>query len=303
MTRTPTRAIETPYAGFRFRSRTEARWAVGFDAIGCGWNYEPEGYVLPSGTPYLPDFWLPDVGMWAEVKGTTPTTEEIKKAWELCKASGHPVLLLVGAPEMRAYWAVTPHGWPVKLNDGSLVQACDFIIDSAHLDENRFYENTGDGVDSFPAPHSFDASQDLIVSAARAARFEHGEQGAPGVTPGRFACPGSKPEFQPVEVTCESCGIVLNTDFRPEECPGCAELLEWCQSCGKRITEDNAAVEEEGACQACAVYPCMRCGAERPADGVDEEGFSALAMEEVEEAWLDASNRVCGRCMWEDRNP
>jgi hypothetical protein len=68
------RAIETHYAGHRFRSRLEARWAVFFDALGIKWHYEEEGYELPSGR-YLPDFRLsnatafPDLDLHVEVKG------------------------------------------------------------------------------------------------------------------------------------------------------------------------------------------------------------------------------------------
>ena len=51
--------IETNYNGYRFRSRTEARWAVFFDALAVRYEYEPQGYRLHDGTPYLPDFWLP----------------------------------------------------------------------------------------------------------------------------------------------------------------------------------------------------------------------------------------------------
>lgn len=63
-------AIETNYAGCRFRSRLEARWAVFFDHLGVEWQYEPQGYTIgPLGTPYLPDFWLPASRLWVEVKG------------------------------------------------------------------------------------------------------------------------------------------------------------------------------------------------------------------------------------------
>lgn len=48
--------IETVYNGYRFRSRLEARWAVFFDALKVNYEYEPEGFELPSGNYYLPDF-------------------------------------------------------------------------------------------------------------------------------------------------------------------------------------------------------------------------------------------------------
>jgi hypothetical protein len=62
--------IETQYAGCRFRSRLEARWAVFFDHLGIRWEYEPQGFELPSGARYLPDFHLPDLDLWVEVKGS-----------------------------------------------------------------------------------------------------------------------------------------------------------------------------------------------------------------------------------------
>lgn len=62
-----TQAIETRYAGCKFRSRLEARWAVFFDHMGIGWEYEPQGFVI-NDRPYLPDFLL-DCGTWIEVKG------------------------------------------------------------------------------------------------------------------------------------------------------------------------------------------------------------------------------------------
>ena len=62
------KAIETKYAGCRFRSRLEARWAVFFNMMGIPWEYEPQGFVV-GGRPYLPDFFLPECGTWVEVKG------------------------------------------------------------------------------------------------------------------------------------------------------------------------------------------------------------------------------------------
>ncbi len=62
------RAIETVYGGYRFRSRLEARWAVFFDAVGLDWDYEKEGFILGDGTKYLPDFWIPSLKLWVEIK-------------------------------------------------------------------------------------------------------------------------------------------------------------------------------------------------------------------------------------------
>lgn len=59
------KAIETRYAGHRFRSRLEARWAVFFDQLGIAWEYEPQGYLTSAG-PYLPDFRLTMSPRWSD---------------------------------------------------------------------------------------------------------------------------------------------------------------------------------------------------------------------------------------------
>lgn len=63
------KAIETFYNGYRFRSRLEARWAVFFDTMGIEYLYEPEGFKMSDGTCYLPDFYLPKMDEFFEVKG------------------------------------------------------------------------------------------------------------------------------------------------------------------------------------------------------------------------------------------
>ena len=60
--------IETNYNGYRFRSRLEARWAVFFDALGVKFQYEPEGFDLGAEGWYLPDFRLPEQGVFVEIK-------------------------------------------------------------------------------------------------------------------------------------------------------------------------------------------------------------------------------------------
>lgn len=110
------KAIETVYNGYKFRSRLEARWAVFFDSLGVVYEYEPEGFdlteVAESKKPiyYLPDFYLPELDCFVEVKGKKPTLEEIRKCIMLRQATEKDVILLwgvIGCP--TGYEASTAH--------------------------------------------------------------------------------------------------------------------------------------------------------------------------------------------------
>lgn len=95
------KAIQTRYKGYNFRSRLEARWAVFFDALGIKWEYEPEGFELPNGERYLPDFKIqvpcdfeqpPKMRWnWVEIKAITPTSDELMRMHLLVKGQylGH----------------------------------------------------------------------------------------------------------------------------------------------------------------------------------------------------------------------
>lgn len=96
------KAIETVYKGYNFRSRVEARWAVFLDALGWNWEYEREGFEFEDGTRYLPDFFIPRINTWIEVKGQEPTEEEIKKCKMLSRKCCY-VMLVVGIPEPQMY--------------------------------------------------------------------------------------------------------------------------------------------------------------------------------------------------------
>ena len=154
------KAINTVYKGYKFRSRLEARWAVFFDALGLKWEYEKEGYVLPSGY-YLPDFWIATVHMWAEVKPEDFDPNEYKLVCELAEHTSFAVLLLDGTPENRPYFGV--------LNK---TVAYEFCLTNHHnypQKERRFYAE--------PASYErgWDDTEQAVV-AARSARFEHGER-------------------------------------------------------------------------------------------------------------------------------
>ncbi len=88
-------AIETKYNGYRFRSRVEARWAVFMSSLGVTYYYEHEGYSL-DGVRYLPDFWLPKLECYFEVKGAEPTEEERRLARLLALTSHKPVYIVAG---------------------------------------------------------------------------------------------------------------------------------------------------------------------------------------------------------------
>lgn len=93
----------TFYNGYEFRSRTEARWAVYFDARNIKYEYEPEDYLTEYGR-YLPDFWLPEYQVYAEVKYKEGfTMRDIRRCYDLTRMTNRGLLLLDGQPEVRSY--------------------------------------------------------------------------------------------------------------------------------------------------------------------------------------------------------
>lgn len=103
------RPIETHYAGCRFRSRLEARWAVFFDRLGTRWEYEPQGYRLGAGhKSYLPDFWLPDLHLLVEVKGD-PATLDLGLLAECLSIRGVYWVLILGPVPTMAPGQVPTH--------------------------------------------------------------------------------------------------------------------------------------------------------------------------------------------------
>lgn len=164
------KAITTEYAGCKFRSRQEARWAVFFDALGIEWEYEKEGFELPSGK-YLPDFWLPKERKWAEVKGQDFTPAEIQKCKELTEMTGHPCLML--STFGRTVWATEMIDEPEAL-------FVDYDLSYWNRD-GRFYVWMG-----LKYPNTQQAcygDECAGVKAAKSARFEFGQNKRIGVQP------------------------------------------------------------------------------------------------------------------------
>lgn len=109
------------YRGLTFRSRLEARWAMVFDELGLSFEYEPKAFETPAGW-YLPDFHLPDLGLWVEIKPKAPDVDEEIKFQSLAKQHASYALLLAGLPREKALpsggstwtdasvWIATPSG-------------------------------------------------------------------------------------------------------------------------------------------------------------------------------------------------
>lgn len=103
------KAIETQYNGYRFRSRLEARWAVFFDAMGIDYEYELEGFELPSGARYLPDFYLPNIQpepVHVEIKPFFPPFKSFKKLYEFAHEGDKNLLIIVGTPAKEKMYLV-----------------------------------------------------------------------------------------------------------------------------------------------------------------------------------------------------
>lgn len=189
------KAIETTYDGFRFRSRLEARWAIAFDELGLHFEYEPEGLKVPirfrtqwypraAVLRYLPDFYLPDLGLWAEVKGRMGAQDDMKTLNGAAAMSedGADVLVLGDVfrqprGQSRRPWRLhfaggelTATPWPPPL-EGAPVE----LIASEEDPEaaGRGPDLVRGYVCDEPLPPDYLAA----FRAAQRARFEHGESG------------------------------------------------------------------------------------------------------------------------------
>lgn len=210
----PINPIQTRYAGCHFRSRLEARWAVFFDALGIPWEYEPEGYEVTDRLGicnedswwYLPDFWLPDNQLWVEVKGSLDDTSMRKVlSTAACLSAprggcnnrcynpdGYDTLLLGPIPKINRSEFGESSEFPslLHLHKGDLILSAwpvgdpcsgtgiandDAVDNSVHTTPTALLRGWGAAHSVLGGP----GDRDLInaYTAARSARFEHGESG------------------------------------------------------------------------------------------------------------------------------
>lgn len=183
--------IETRYAGHRFRSRLEARWAVFFDHIGIGWEYEPEGYVV-AGRAYLPDFQLTSLPylrpVLFEVKG--PPIDDDDYELMLHRLGIECVVLVaigqIPRPDQVAEFGPTDGGGLARFGANerpdilwwTVCQTCAAI----GVEREAQARQIPCGCEGHGLNRGWRSGNDprilAALTAARSARFEHGESGA-----------------------------------------------------------------------------------------------------------------------------
>lgn len=131
-------AKPTLYKGQLFVSRLKVRWAIFFDALPIKWVYKPR--------KYFPDFWLPQVNMWAEVRPLGFTEDDYEQAFNLIIESGYDLLMLIGdkGPKFRPYYALEKH------TSGKVCKCISpYALSNYHNypeEEQRFYFCCGDNL-------------------------------------------------------------------------------------------------------------------------------------------------------------
>ena len=212
------KAIQTAYAGYHFRSRLEARWAVFFDSLGVEWLYENEGFELSDGSRYLPDFEISAFGFdcFVEIKPTKPNEDEINKAKLLSFGTGKPVYFLTDIPSLEPiykdwlcfeHYAFTPvnvkkeypdsissmANWTKNIDLPEWIESMGYDLSVRNVfdcDAEYYFNKYGKAHprhcplgrfdDSVEHPYFVDSNSSLksAIKDARSARFEHGHKGA-----------------------------------------------------------------------------------------------------------------------------
>jgi hypothetical protein len=194
------KAIETIYKGHRFRSRLEARWAVFFNSLNIKWEYEKEGYILEDDTKYLPDFWLPELNYWIEIKPETDDGKSCKDGLDIMHKFGKNCIgsayLLCGIPDIPRWgendspymgywdcdsfymWCECPTCGVIGLQyEGRSArnhhkENCEILLLCKEKKDHPVYGRTDDKVYNYDSPRLL-----MAYTAAKSARFEYGESG------------------------------------------------------------------------------------------------------------------------------
>lgn len=173
------KAIETTYNGYLFRSRTEARWGVFFHEAGIDHEYEPEGFELGD-SYYLPDFWLPEISWWVEVKPAVPSSREKELARLLMLESGCDTYIFCGSPANSENGGFAVWGFPA-LGEARQNVPGQLVLQEMAMNTacSRFRQGPIDGFNEVTLGWALIGRIQYALDAARKARFEHGQRGGP----------------------------------------------------------------------------------------------------------------------------
>ncbi len=92
--------IPTTYKEIEMRSKLESKFAFFLDCLKVKWKYEPKTFNLSNGITYIPDFYLPELKTWVEIKGKIE--EHNKKISRIFVEDNNTELLLVS--NEKAFW-------------------------------------------------------------------------------------------------------------------------------------------------------------------------------------------------------
>lgn len=116
------------FQDYLMSSHSETRWAGMMDALRLQWVYEPALLKTRHGM-YLPDFYLPHVGIFLEVKGARPTPIEIEKARDAQQETGKPFVIAYGDMNLSGV--------------GGVGGGCLMTLPATHEAEFRTFELSG----------------------------------------------------------------------------------------------------------------------------------------------------------------
>lgn len=183
------KAIETQYNGYRFRSRLEARWAVFFDSYGIDYEYELEGFELGNGLRYLPDFYIPSLSVFVEIKPNQQLSmTELRKIDAFAVGGDKHLVLVMGSPTNEEM---------VLINRCSMAPLCEYCDENEYelADEEIVAEYIANAVEFSHVEFNRSPLNNLITLCyrhrcppdevsfkksllkAKQSRFEYGESG------------------------------------------------------------------------------------------------------------------------------
>ena len=231
--------LPTPvYKGITFNNELEAKWAVAFDELNIEWSYS---YKNPENLCFA----LPGLEMLARVFCAMPTPKELFSAAESAELRSQTVLLLIGPPQSRAYFAFqNEYGYQASAYNRNF-NVCDYLIfDCTTFSEGRLFSNTGEDSSCFPMPiqseqFEYDCENLAILkanaySAFKPTTFQPVNLSEVGILPGTI-------DFGKWFIEGDEL-VLKREDWRRidfELCNSSAQILDWIFHYQSRITSEE----------------------------------------------------------------